>query len=156
VLLRDRVVPAADIITPNQFELGFLTGTEPLTLDDTLSSVDLIRATGPRTVLVTSVQRPDRPEGTVEMLAVTDEGAWMVQTPLLPMKANGSGDVTAALFTAHYVGTGDAADSLARTASSVYDLLERTLGSGERELQLVEAQESYAHPRMQFAPRRVR
>jgi pyridoxine kinase len=156
VLLRDRVVPAADIITPNQFELGFLTGTEPLTLDDTLTSVDLIRATGPRTVLVTSVQRPDRPEGTVEMLAVTDEGAWIVQTPLLPMKANGSGDVTAALFTAHYVGTGDAADALARTTSSVYDLLERTLGSGERELQLVEAQESYAHPRLQFAPRRVR
>jgi pyridoxine kinase len=156
VLLRDRVVPAADIITPNQFELGFLTGTEPLTLDDTLASVDLIRATGPRTVLVTSVQRPDRPEGTVEMLAVTDEGAWTVQTPLLPMKANGSGDVTAALFTAHYVRTGDAADALARTASSVYDLLERTLDSGERELQLVEAQESYAHPRLQFAPRRVR
>jgi pyridoxine kinase len=156
VLLRDRVVPAADIITPNQFELGFLTGTEPLTLDDTLTSVDLIRATGPRTVLVTSVQRPDRPEGTVEMLAVTDEGAWIVQTPLLPMKANGSGDVTAALFTAHYVRTGDAADALARTTSSVYDLLERTLGSGERELQLVEAQESYAHPRLQFAPRRVR
>jgi pyridoxine kinase len=156
VLLRDRVVPAADIITPNQFELGFLTGTEPLTLDDTLASVDLIRATGPRTVLVTSVQRPDRPEGTVEMLAVTDDGAWIVQTPLLPMKANGSGDVTAALFTAHHVRTGDPADALARTASSVYDLLERTLASGERELQLVEAQESYAHPRMQFAASRVR
>jgi len=156
VLLRDRVVPVADIITPNQFELGFLTGTEPLTLEDTLASVDLVRATGPRTVLVTSVQRPDRPEDTVEMLAVNDEGAWIVQTPLLPMKANGSGDVTAALFTAHYARTRDAEDALSRTTSSVYDLLERTLASGERELQLVEAQESYAHPRMQFAARRVR
>ena len=156
VLLRDRVVPAADIITPNQFELGFLTDTDPLTLEETLASVDLVRATGPRTVLVTSVQRPDRPEGTVEMLAVNDEGAWIVQTPLLPMKANGSGDVTAALFTAHYVRSGDAADALARATSSVYDLLERTLDSGERELQLVEAQESYAHPRLQFAPGQVR
>ena len=105
---------------------------------------------GPRTVLVTSVERPDREEGTIEMLAVDDDGAWIVQTPLLPMKANGSGDVTAALFTAHYRRTGDAADALARTTSSVFDLLERTLESGERELQLVEAQESYAHPRMQF------
>ena len=156
VLLRDRVVPAADIITPNQFELGFLTGTEPLTLEDTLASVELIRATGPRTVLVTSVQRPDRPDGTVEMLAVTDEGAWIVQTPLLPLKANGSGDVTAALFTAHLIRTGDAADALARTTSSVFDLLERTLASGQRELQLVEAQEAYAHPRLQFTPRQVR
>src|ERR1051325_10862750 len=46
VLLRDRVVPVADIITPNQFELGFLTGTEPLSIDDTLRSVDLARAMG--------------------------------------------------------------------------------------------------------------
>lgn len=156
VLLRERVVPAADLITPNQFELGFLTGTEPRTLEETLASADLIRATGPRTVLVTSLERPDAPEGTIEMLAVANGGAWVVQTPRLPLKANGSGDVTAALFTAHFVRTGDVADALARTASSVYDLLERTFESGERELQLVEAQESYAHPRLQFTPRQVR
>ena len=156
VLLRERVVPVADIITPNQFELGFLTETEPDTLESTLASVDLARAMGPRTVLVTSVERPDREEGTIEMLAVDDEGAWIVQTPHLPMKANGSGDVTAALFTAHYVETGSAQVALERTASSVYDLLKATLDSGERELQLVEAQEFYAHPRMQFSARQVR
>ncbi len=156
VLLRERVVPAADLITPNQFELGYLTGTEPGTLESTLAAVDLARAMGPRTVLVTSVERPDREKGTLEMLAVDDDGAWIVTTPQLPMKANGSGDVTAALFTAHYRRTGDAADALARTASSVFDLLTNTLQSGERELQLVESQEAYAHPRLQFAVRQVR
>ncbi|MET4157962.1 pyridoxal kinase PdxY [Agromyces sp. PvR057] len=156
VLLRDRVVPAADLITPNQFELGFLTDTQPDTLESTLASVDLVRATGPSVVLVTSVERPDREEGTIEMLAVDDAGAWIVQTPLLPMKANGSGDVSAALFTAHYLRTRDAADALARTTSSVFDLLERTHESGERELQLVESQEAYAHPRMQFTVTQVR
>lgn len=155
-LLRDRVVPAADIVTPNQFELGYLTRTEPDTLESTLASVDLVRETGPRTVLVTSVERPDREEGTIEMLAVDDAGAWIVQTPLLPMKANGSGDVTAALFTAHYRATGDAAAALARTTSSVFDLLSLTHESGQRELQLVEAQEFYAHPRLQFEVRQVR
>ena len=156
VLLRDRVVPAADLITPNQFELGYLTGTEPDTLESTLESADAIRASGPRAVLVTSVERPDREPGTIEMLAVDDAGAWIVQTPLLPLKANGSGDVTAALFTAHYRRSGDAADALARTTSSVFDLLERTHASGERELQLVESQQAYAHPRMQFAVQQVR
>lgn len=156
VLLRDRVVPEADIITPNQFELGFLTGTEPRTLESTLESADLVRETGPDTVLVTSVERPDRDPATIEMLAVTPEGAWIVKTPLIPFKANGSGDVTAALFTAHYRRTGDAADALARTTSSVYDLLELTHASGERELQLVESQEAYAHPRLQFTVERVR
>lgn len=156
VLLREKVVPVADIITPNQFELGFLTGTEPDTIDTTLAAVDLAHAMGPRTVLVTSVERPDREEGTIEMLVADDAGAWIVQTPLLPMKANGSGDVTAALFTAHYLETKDAALALARTASSVFDLLETTYRSGERELQLVESQEAYAHPRMQFSVRQVR
>jgi pyridoxine kinase len=155
-LLRERVVPVADIITPNQFELGFLTGTDPHTLEETLASADAVRETGPRTVLVTSVERPDRDPATIEMMVVDDAGAWIVQTPLLPMKANGSGDVTAALFTAHYRRSGDAADALARTTSSVFDLLERTHASGERELQLIESQESYASPRMQFAARQVR
>ncbi|MGM7677761.1 pyridoxal kinase PdxY [Microbacterium sp. A94] len=155
-LLRERVVPVADIITPNQFELGFLTRTEPDTLESTLDSVDLARAMGPSIVLVTSVERPDREEGTIEMLAADDAGAWIVQTPFLPMKANGSGDVTAALFTAHYVSTRSAQVALERTASSVFDLLQLTLDSDARELKLIEAQEYYAHPKMQFAARQVR
>ncbi|WP_433728803.1 pyridoxal kinase PdxY [Actinoplanes sp. CA-051413] len=155
-LLRDRVVPVADIITPNQFELGFLTGTEPAGIESTLASADLARAMGPSTVLVTSVERPDRAEGTIEMLVVDAAGAWLVNTPHLPFKANGSGDVTAALFTAHYVATKDAAVSLERTASSIFDLIETTYRSGERELQLVQAQEFYATPRMQFKAEQVR
>jgi pyridoxine kinase len=156
VLLRDRVVPVADIITPNQFELGFLTGTEPGSLESTLESADLARAMGPSTVLVTSVERPDRQEGTIEMLVVDSAGAWIVSTPHLPFKANGSGDVTAALFTAHYVATKDAAVALERTVSSVFDLIEMTHRSGERELRLVQAQDFYATPRMQFKAEQVR
>lgn len=155
-LIRDRVVPAADLVTPNQFELGFVTGTTPDTLDSTLESVDLLRARGPKTVLVTSVNRPETDPETIEMLAVSGEDAWMVTTPRLPIKANGSGDVTAALFTAHLLRTGDAAAALSRTTASVYELLERTLAAGERELQLVAAQESYAHPNERFEVRRVR
>jgi pyridoxine kinase len=155
-LLRDRVVPVADIITPNQFELGYLTGTEPGSLESTLASADLARAMGPSTVLVTSVDRPDRAPDTIEMLVVDDAGAWIVQTPLLPFKANGSGDVTAALFTAHYRSTGSAATALERTVSSVFDLIEATHRSGRRELQLVEAQEAYAHPQLQFTAQQVR
>ncbi|GAA3946720.1 pyridoxal kinase PdxY [Microbacterium soli] len=155
-LLREKVVPVADIITPNQFELGYLTGTEPADLESTLASVDAATAMGPSVVLVTSVERPDREEGTIEMLAVDGQGAWLVATPRLPLKANGSGDVTAALFTAHYVETGDARLALERTVSSVFDLLQNTLDSGERELQLIQSQEAYANPRLQFTAYRVR
>ncbi len=155
-LIRDRVVPRADLITPNQFELGFLTGTSPDTLESTLASVDLVRADGPSTVLVTSVDRPERPEESIEMLAVTDEGAWLIETPRIPFKVNGSGDVTAALFTAHYRSTGSGAEALERTTASVFALLERTFASGARELALVEAQDAYAHPDLRFSAQRVR
>ena len=156
VLLREQVAPKADLITPNQFELGYLTGTEPHTLEETLASVDAAREIGPSTILVTSVLRPDRPEGTIEMLACHEDEAWIVRTPHLPLKANGSGDVTAALFTSHWVRTRSLPEALGRTVSSVFDLLQTTLDSGERELQLVQAQEVYANPRMQFEVSRVR
>lgn len=149
-------MPRADLITPNQFELGFITGTSPLTLDETLESVELARAQGPGSVLVTSVLRPDRPEGTIEMLAVTHDGAWIVQTPQLPFKANGSGDVTAALFSSQLRATGDPGAALARTAASVFELLENTLESGDRELRLVESQEAYVNPRRAFEVERIR
>jgi len=155
-LLRDRVVPVSDIITPNQFELGFLTGTEPKTLEEILASVDLARAMGPSVVLVTSVVRPGEPEDVIEMLAVDDAGAWLVRTPRLPGDVTGTGDVTAALFTAHYVRTRAAKDALERTTSSVYDLIRVTHEEGARELRLIAAQDYYASPRMQFTAERVR
>ena len=156
-LLRDKVVPVADIITPNQFELGYLTGKEATDLDSTLDAVEAARAMGPDTVLVTSVTRPDQPEDTIEMLVVDSHGRWLVQTPRLAFKRNGSGDVACALFTGHYIeaiGGADAStaakDALAKTASSVFDLIENTHNAGAPELLLVESQEAYANPRMQF------
>lgn len=154
-LLRDKVVPVADVITPNQFELGYLTGREATDLESTLDAVEAARAMGPKTVLVTSVERPDRPEGTVEMLVVDDSGRYLVQTPYLPFKRNGSGDVTAALFTGHYVPGRDAAGALAKTASSVFDLLKLTFDRDSRELELVAAQDFFANPRGQFEVREV-
>ncbi|SDL87133.1 pyridoxine kinase [Corynebacterium mycetoides] len=155
-LLRDKVVPVADIITPNQFELGYLTQTDVFDLDSTLAAVDAARDMGPRTVLVTSVERPEAdPENFLEMIVVDDNGKWIVRTPRLPFKRNGSGDVAAALFTGNYIRTGDAADALARTASSVFDLLSATFEADSRELLLVESQEAYAQPRMQFQVERI-
>ena len=149
-LLRDRVVPVADIITPNHFELGYLTDTEVSTLDQTLAAVKKAQEMGPKTVLVTSVKRPETPANLIEMLAVDGERALLVSTPLLPFKRNGSGDVTAALFTGHYVETHDVEEALCRTASSVYELLRTTYEAKATELQLIQAQDAFAHPSMQF------
>ena len=155
-LLREELVPLADVLTPNAFELGLLTDTRPDSLPALLDAVDRVRALGPLTVLVTSLRRADADPGTIEMLAVDPAGAWLVGTPRLPGAFGGTGDVTAALFTAHLRSTGDAADALARTASSVFDLVERTVRAGDRELRVVEAQDGFAQPSMRFAAERVR
>ncbi|WP_028656728.1 pyridoxal kinase PdxY [Nocardioides sp. J54] len=159
-IIREKVVPVADILTPNQFELGFITGRDtlgsPAPIEAVLEAADEVRAMGPATILVTSVERADAPADVIEMVAVTGEGAWIVQTPRLPMKANGSGDITAALFTAHLHSTGSPATALSRTVASVYDVLAMTLESGERELRLIDAQEAIAHPQERFEARRLR
>lgn len=159
-IIRSEVVPVADILTPNQFELGFITGHEglgePSSLDEILAAADEVRALGPSTVLVTSVERTGAPDDVIEMIAVTGDGAWIVQTPRLPMKANGSGDLTAALFTAHLHTTGSPAVALGRTVASVYDVLAATLESGERELRLVAAQDAIAVPDERFEVTQLR
>src|ERR671916_992774 len=54
-LMRDRVVPAAQLITPNQFELEALTGRPAGTSAELLAAADAARNLGPETVLATSV-----------------------------------------------------------------------------------------------------
>lgn len=154
--LRDEAVPNADIITPNQFELEYLAGGRTETLAELLAAVDKVRATGPRHVLVTSVLHRDLPEEQLELVAVSEEGAWAVTTPMLPITPNGGGDVTAALYLAHLWTTASPATALERTSASVFRIFEATLAAGTRELQLVAAQESIASPPPGVTARRLR
>ncbi|MEU6024286.1 pyridoxal kinase PdxY [Micromonospora sp. NPDC047134] len=154
--LRDVVVPRADIVTPNHFELEFLAGRPTESMDDVLAAVDVVRATGPRHVLVTSVLHSAVPEGSLEVVAVSDEGAWAVTTPLLPIYPNGGGDVTAALYLAHLRTSGSPAVALERTTASIFTVLEATMAAGTRELQLIVAQEAIADPPTRFPARRLR
>jgi pyridoxine kinase len=153
--MRDQVVPRADVITPNHFELDFLSGRTTRTLDEVLAAVDVVRDTGPRDVLVTSVLAAEDAES-IDVVAVSDAGAWAVTTPLLPISPNGCGDVTAALYLAHLHTTGSPAAALGRTAASVYAVLEATLAAGTREIQLIGAQESIAAPPPTFEVRQLR
>jgi pyridoxine kinase len=153
--LRDSVVPKADIVTPNHFELDFLTGRETTSPEDVLDAVDALRAIGPRDVLVTSVVYRDRPDE-IDVISVSDDGAWSVTTPLLPISPNGGGDLTAALYLAHLLETGAAATALERTTSAVFAVLEATLAAGTRELQIVATQDAIAHPPARFGAQRLR
>jgi pyridoxine kinase len=154
--MRQHVVPAAQIITPNQFELTALTGLPVVTMEDVLQAADAARSLGPEVVLITSVVRRDGPPDTMDMVAVDGDGAWLVSTPRLPRSFTGSGDVTAATFLVAMLRMWDLAAALAHTAAVVYGLLAVTTSLGRAELALIAAQDEIVNPSHRFESVRLR
>jgi pyridoxine kinase len=154
--MRDRAVPAATLITPNQFELEYLANRPVSTMESALVSVDQVMARGPRVVLVTSLRRRDARSDRIEMLAVDANGAFVVATPLLPVSVNGAGDMTAALFFAHWRQSESIRIALELTTAAVFAVLEATADAEAREIQLISAQELIANPVRRFSAVQVR
>ncbi|RAI58195.1 pyridoxal kinase PdxY [Roseicella frigidaeris] len=143
---RDRALGLADIVTPNQFELEWLTGAPVATLAEAKAAVAALQAGGPRCVLVTSLRTAETPPEALDLLAAEGEAAWRVRTPLLPISVNGAGDAIAALFLFHRLRSGSARVALEQAAAAIHGLLRRTAAAGSRELLTVAAQEEFVAP----------
>lgn len=149
---RDRALALTDIVTPNRFELEFLTGEAVSGIAEAAAAARELRRRGPATVLLTSLETgADR----IAMLAVGDDGAWVVETPRLPVMLNGCGDVTAALFLARRLRGESLAEALAATAAAMFALIEATAARGRAELALVELQDELVSPTRKFPPQRL-
>lgn len=148
--LRDQGVPAADLLTPNQFELEWLSGGAVATLAEARAAVAGLQARGPRCVLVTSLALEDTPPGSLEMLAAEGGRFWRLRMPRLARHFSGAGDTVAALFLFHRLRAGDAGAALEAAASSVHGLLRRTAEAGSAELLTVAAQEEFVAPSVRF------
>jgi pyridoxine kinase len=153
--IRDRALPAADITTPNQFELEHLTGRSTATLRDALTAIDVLHKLGPEAVLVTSLHTDETPADAIDLVASATSGRFRVRTPKLALSVNGTGDAIAALFFAHYQRTGSAQEALSRAASSVFGVLKRTADAKSREILLVEAQDEFVNPGRVFPAEKI-
>ncbi len=150
--LRSRAVPAADIVTPNAFELEYLTGRASATLAQACAAIDALHACGPRVVLVTSLATAETPPDAIDLVVSDPDGRFSLRTPRLAHAANGAGDAIAALFFAHLLRGSRAADAMARAAASVFGILRRTAQAGAREMLLIEAQDEIVAPTTLFEP----
>src|ERR1051325_1342844 len=148
--MREHAVPTADVVTPNQFELDHLTGRTSATRRDALAAIDALHALGPKPIMVTSLHTDEPPPDAIDLVASDASGRFRVRTPKLPLSVNGAGDAIAALFFAHYLRTGSAADALSRATSSVFSVLRRTAEAGSREILLIEAQDEFVNPSQLF------
>jgi len=148
--MREVAVPAADVVTPNHYELDALAGRTTRTLAEVTDAVAGVHALGPRVVLTTSLVTDDTPEDAVDLLASEGGRHHRVRTPRLDVSVNGAGDAIAALFLAHWLETRSAGEALGRAAASVWGLLRRTEEARSREILLVEAQEEFVSPSRTF------
>ncbi len=157
--LRGQVVPHADIITPNRFELALLTGRPVTTVAETIAAAAAARALGPSLVLVTSVPvAPVAGQARIAMLLDRADGSWIADAPQLPVSPapNGAGDCVAALFLAHLLCHRDPVAALGHVTAALFDVFAATHRAGTRELQLIAAQDALVTPSTTITPVRLR
>ena len=160
-IFRNELIPIADIIAPNRFELETLVGFEIKNNDDTRRAIDMLHARGPGIILVTSYHSDGQQ---IEMLASDKSGLYSVRTPELPSgNMEGSGDITTSVFLSRYLETGDVKKTLELCAASIYGILEKgwqVYSSLENkpkiiELKIIEAQKELDSPTHCFEAKKL-
>jgi pyridoxine kinase len=146
---RDQALPEADVILPNVFELGLLTGGEAATTEAALTAARIVLQRGPKIVVATSLKFTERNSSEIGTLMVSGDGAWLVRTPEIECRAKGAGDLLAALWLGRYLISGDAVESLSLAVSSVFGLIRAADGGSE--LPLAAAQQEIVMPSQVFS-----
>jgi pyridoxine kinase len=149
-LVRDLLCRLADIITPNHFEFEWLCGTKVMTIDQMIEAARTLMARGPSTIVVTSAELSDTPDGEIDTVAIERSKAWRVRTPKLPISPSGTGDLFAALLVSARVQEKDTPAALSHSASAIFAVLERTAARGTGEMRIVESARLLAHPTRRF------
>ncbi len=150
--IRDRLVPLADLVTPNRFEFGWLTGRLLETTEDVVLAAS--RA-GPSTMLITSV--PSLLPGSIANLLLSPEGVRVAEHPAVARPAKGPGDLMTALMTGWLLRGVSPADALQRSTAAVFEVLARAAARGSDELMLetdaAALSAPSAHVKMRSMPR---
>ncbi|VFU07722.1 pyridoxal kinase [Methylocella tundrae] len=135
-IIRDRLAPAASIITPNQFELELLTQAPARSIMDLHVAAAGFSQRGPMRLVVTGCTLIDTPAGHIETI-VYDHGALhRIATQRLPIKPNGAGDLFAGLFVAHLANGADLLRAAEAATAGVFKVLQRTLAERSYELRI--------------------
>lgn len=151
-VIRDDLAPLADVMTPNAFELGFLTGeTFTTPAEAARAARRLQRTDGGPLVVVTGLPTDDG----LATLAVSADAAWMAETPVSSAPAYGAGDLFCALFLARYLEGGGAARALGLAVNAVHAVFRETERLGAPELTLIESQAALAAPPDKFPVREI-
>ncbi len=129
------LLPLADIVTPNRFELASLTSRRIETAADAVAAA---RALGRPLTLATSTPCG---AGRIGTAAVTAREAWLVETERFEAPPRGTGDVLAATFLARRLKGAGVAEALGGAVAAVHGLIRASVEAGLNEMPLVARQD---------------
>lgn len=136
-VVRHRLVPAAHLITPNQFELELLSGVKIADTDGLRAAAAAIAGQRRIDVVATGCTLIDTPAGQVETILCADGRLSRFATPRLPIRPYGTGDLLTGLIAAH-LAKGTAIEAAVRLAvETIFAVLVRTQAAGSAEMSLV-------------------
>jgi pyridoxine kinase len=140
-----RLIPIADIVAPNRFELASLTARRVESAADAIAAA---RALGRRETLVTSVPFGPDEIGTI---AVTKQSAVATKSPRLANVPNGTGDLMSALYLAARLKGSAPSAALENAASATQAVIVASVAAKADELELIAAQDQLASPACRLA-----
>uniref|UniRef100_A0A1B6KMD8 Pyridoxal kinase n=1 Tax=Graphocephala atropunctata TaxID=36148 RepID=A0A1B6KMD8_9HEMI len=170
-IYRDTIVPLADIITPNQYEVELLIGKSINQLSDMWAAIDWFHQQGVKTVAISSSQLGTGKNllALASSIAEGKKSQVTIEIPLLDATFTGTGDLFAALFLAWMAKSeGELSEAMEKTVSTLQAVLRRTLemaklNAGEEgklsvqdlELRLIQSKQDIENPVVTIKAKRI-
>lgn len=143
--IADKLVPLADIVTPNRFELTWITGKK---LENNNDIIGTVRQANLPSVLVTSAFGLTKE--LTGNLYIDAQLALLAEHKHIDDAPNGVGDLTASLFLARRLISQDKDEALKMATQSVFELLLQTRQRGADELTIESDAEILRRPVVQI------
>lgn len=164
-LYRDKVIPLADVLTPNQFEVEQLTGIHIKSMDDALKACAVLHDMGPGLVFITSMELTAESSNTMAILAsqrtADTTHVWRIDSTVFPGHFTGTGDLCASLLLAHTaMHPNDLPAAMEKVCNTMYAVIARTHEHGgesvqSRELKLIQSKGDIENPPPRFKAERL-
>jgi pyridoxine kinase len=181
-IYRDEVIPLADVVTPNQFEVEQLTGIVVKNIADAKRACQSLHSLGPDLVFITSIMLEDdqtsqgeKIENEAESIAIIasrrihhtpnaeeEYEMWRIDSPIIPGRFTGTGDLCAALLLGHTaMEPGNLPTSMEKVIGTMFSVIKRTSESSipgsiaSMELKLIQSKQDIESPPSLFKARKV-
>ena len=165
----DTVIPVADVVTPNQFEVEQLTGIVIQSMDDARKACNALHNMGPPTVFITSVilhEEQKKDGGIISIIASrrkeeNKDELWRIDCPLIPGNFTGTGDLTASLLLGHLAKDPENLPLvMEKVVNTMYVVIQRTRETSKdsmksRELKLIQSKHDIENPPSTFRAKRI-